>query len=415
MTSGSDRVPRQFRKFSAEEALEIFESREDNARPVTADDVTEVLGWSRRTVHNKLKELVEKDKLATRKVGARARVWWIPQLEESQEQDTSISSAPPGAPKPRQKETATSTGPETAEEVLEIIRDDLSARNEEQRMERSRAILSAYKYLQEHGEGDIKAAEIDDIKEHAYSKYPTERDADRQWDNYLREGLILLPGVEPSPGTSGIWYFIEPGNKVIEKIDSVGIASEIEEIEVKGDGEVAKRQRALLQLAYDYLKDRGSATKEDFERILPEYHAHYANFDVLWSYFLRDSLKRLDGVIAPPQGTGTWQYISPNLRQELNVEIEEPVRQYNKIKGEGEVADRQRQLLQLAYNHLKSEGSAKRSDFEEVLPDYTAHYSDFEGLWSYLLREGLESIPNVSKEASRGRYTTYRHGEPQDS
>jgi len=47
----TDRIP-------PEAALEAFDARDDVARPLTADDVMEVLDCSRRTAHNKLNALV---------------------------------------------------------------------------------------------------------------------------------------------------------------------------------------------------------------------------------------------------------------------------------------------------------------------------------------------------------------------
>lgn len=67
----ADRIP-------PEAVLEVFEARGDLARPVTAADVTDVLGIARRTAYNKLNRLVERDLLETRKVGARGRVFWQP-------------------------------------------------------------------------------------------------------------------------------------------------------------------------------------------------------------------------------------------------------------------------------------------------------------------------------------------------
>jgi hypothetical protein len=61
-----------------ETVLDVFELREDLARPVTAGDVVDELGIARRTAHNKLNRLVERGELDTRKVGARGRVWWRP-------------------------------------------------------------------------------------------------------------------------------------------------------------------------------------------------------------------------------------------------------------------------------------------------------------------------------------------------
>jgi hypothetical protein len=58
--------------------MDVFDAREDAARPVTAADVVDELGIARRTAHNKLNALVERGTLDTRKIGARGRVWWIP-------------------------------------------------------------------------------------------------------------------------------------------------------------------------------------------------------------------------------------------------------------------------------------------------------------------------------------------------
>ena len=62
-----------------ETVMDVFDARDDAARPVTATDVVEELGIARRTAHNKLNALVERGTLDTRKIGARGRVWWIPE------------------------------------------------------------------------------------------------------------------------------------------------------------------------------------------------------------------------------------------------------------------------------------------------------------------------------------------------
>jgi hypothetical protein len=61
-----------------ETVLEVFDARDDLARPVTAVDVVDELDIARRTAHNKLNRLVERGVLDTRKIGARGRVWWRP-------------------------------------------------------------------------------------------------------------------------------------------------------------------------------------------------------------------------------------------------------------------------------------------------------------------------------------------------
>jgi hypothetical protein len=80
----SDRIP-------PERVLEVFESRGDRARPLTASDVIDELGIARRTAHNKLNTLVERGALDTRKVGARGRVWWVP-IPRDTESDAELPS-----------------------------------------------------------------------------------------------------------------------------------------------------------------------------------------------------------------------------------------------------------------------------------------------------------------------------------
>lgn len=70
-----------------ETVLDVFDAREDTARPLTAGDVVDALGIARRTAHNKLNRLVDREILDTRKVGARGRVWWTPDRGDPDEFD----------------------------------------------------------------------------------------------------------------------------------------------------------------------------------------------------------------------------------------------------------------------------------------------------------------------------------------
>ena len=60
------------------EVLAVFERQERPGTPLTAPEVAEVLGCARRTAHEKLTRLAGDGTLATKKVGARGRVWWRP-------------------------------------------------------------------------------------------------------------------------------------------------------------------------------------------------------------------------------------------------------------------------------------------------------------------------------------------------
>jgi MarR-like DNA-binding transcriptional regulator SgrR of sgrS sRNA len=56
----------------------VFEARDDYAEPLTASEVADELGCSRRTALNKLHDLEEETDLTSKKAGGRSRVWWIP-------------------------------------------------------------------------------------------------------------------------------------------------------------------------------------------------------------------------------------------------------------------------------------------------------------------------------------------------
>jgi MarR-like DNA-binding transcriptional regulator SgrR of sgrS sRNA len=65
-------------EFGLAEVTAVFEERNDYAEPLTASEVADKLGCSRRTALNKLHELQDETDLTSKKVGGRSRVWWIP-------------------------------------------------------------------------------------------------------------------------------------------------------------------------------------------------------------------------------------------------------------------------------------------------------------------------------------------------
>jgi MarR-like DNA-binding transcriptional regulator SgrR of sgrS sRNA len=65
-------------EFGLQAVTAVFENRDDYAEPLTASEVADQLGCSRRTALNKLHELQDETDLTSKKVGGRSRVWWIP-------------------------------------------------------------------------------------------------------------------------------------------------------------------------------------------------------------------------------------------------------------------------------------------------------------------------------------------------
>jgi len=65
-------------EFELADVTSVFEARDDYAEPLTASEVADTLGCSRRTALNKLHRLEDQTDLQSKKVGGRSRVWWIP-------------------------------------------------------------------------------------------------------------------------------------------------------------------------------------------------------------------------------------------------------------------------------------------------------------------------------------------------
>lgn len=62
-----------------EDVLGVFDARDDPAEPLTAPEIADKLGCSRRTALKRLQELGDRGDLASKKVGGRSRVWWYAQ------------------------------------------------------------------------------------------------------------------------------------------------------------------------------------------------------------------------------------------------------------------------------------------------------------------------------------------------
>lgn len=61
-----------------EDVLGVFEARDDPSEPLTAPEIADALGVSRRTIYDKLDTLREQGEVTSKKVGGRSRVWWVP-------------------------------------------------------------------------------------------------------------------------------------------------------------------------------------------------------------------------------------------------------------------------------------------------------------------------------------------------
>lgn len=182
-----------------ETVMDVFDARDDAARPVTATDVVEELGIARRTAHNKLNALVERGTLDTRKIGARGRVWWIPEREdvdtfdaedlrgdatttladESDDTDAradAVDDATDGAADPPADAHGADTAPEEdALDAVDRVAESWEGTDDqlEARKAAARAVLD---YAREHGTVSKQEA-----KENIRPEYPVEGQNARTW------------------------------------------------------------------------------------------------------------------------------------------------------------------------------------------------------------------------------------------
>lgn len=70
-------------EYTLNDVLTIFNQRQDSCEPLTAQEVAEMLDCSRPKAYELLKQLAEENAIVSKKVGARAKVWWIPEDHET--------------------------------------------------------------------------------------------------------------------------------------------------------------------------------------------------------------------------------------------------------------------------------------------------------------------------------------------
>lgn len=174
-------------QIALEDVLAVFDNRADRARPLTANDVMETVGCSRRTAHDKLEALVEDGLLETRKVGARGRVWWVP-LRGSQGQlpDTTHD-------RPTDRPAS----------VEQRVRDLELPGSGPRLIDRQEAILAAYDYLRAH-----PSAKKSDFLEEVYPDHPAGFSTAEGWWNVVQPALKKLPQVDPPKERGHIWHFL---------------------------------------------------------------------------------------------------------------------------------------------------------------------------------------------------------------
>lgn len=174
-------------RITPEDVIAIFDERDDRARPLTANDVMDGLACSRRTAHDKLEALVEDGVLATRKIGSRGRVWWVPMTGPGMERtDHGVE---------------TSAGrPSSVEQLVQEMELPGSGPRLQDRQE---AILGAYDYLRRH-----PSAKKSDFLDEVYPDHQAGFSSAEGWWNVIQPALKELPQVDPPEERGHIWHFL---------------------------------------------------------------------------------------------------------------------------------------------------------------------------------------------------------------
>lgn len=170
-------------EFTLDAVEAVFRTRSDPTRPLTANDVMDELGCSRRTAHDKLNALVDEGVLSTRKIGARGRVWWVPFDELVVEATLARPARDPSV-------------------ELEIERADLPGADETLD-DRREALRAAYDYLSEHPN-----ASTTEFLEEVFPEYPAGYETADGWWADIKPALKELPNVDVAQDRDHTWHYI---------------------------------------------------------------------------------------------------------------------------------------------------------------------------------------------------------------
>jgi len=186
-------------RIEPDSVLEVFDERDDQAEPLTASDIVDRMDIARRTAHNKLNALTERGVLETKKVGARGRIWWIP--DNGQQNGHSRPSEQSGAGE-GSSSTDRTGGSSEREKAEKNLRDlDLAGSGEdyERRVE---SVLTMYDYLRENPGERISRSDFKGLLEGTDVGYASFQSF---WGNWVKKNksqgrtentLAQLPNVE---------------------------------------------------------------------------------------------------------------------------------------------------------------------------------------------------------------------------
>lgn len=200
------------KKVRTSELLEVFITRNDLFEPLTAAEVADEVGLSRRSTANRLRELADTSPpaLKTKKSGAKSRVWWpnadvwypdLPQLELRNIAVEDVQERLRGRDLDAPVEA-------DIEPLLKRTLRDIDIPGEgELLLARRDAVRDIFSHLAKEGKASRQElCELVNADEVGYES------VDSFWTNMIIRKRIMkeLPGVVP-PGEGGHYYRYLPG------------------------------------------------------------------------------------------------------------------------------------------------------------------------------------------------------------
>lgn len=197
---------------TAADVLAVFDERADPAEPLTATEVADRSGCSRRTALNRLHDLEDDGAVASKKVGGRARVWWVPRAGASAPTDEAdrVDSASDEPPEPAD-EPADHPGDvddaekpatdDTGDDLAGTVRAYLEENDHPPKTAHGRdAVVDVFRALREHG-----TMATTELKEQVYEGYTDKWSGARGMWNAIDRYLKDVPGIEK--GGYGEWAY----------------------------------------------------------------------------------------------------------------------------------------------------------------------------------------------------------------
>jgi len=192
-------------RIKSADVLGVFDRRDDRAEPLTAPELAESLNCSRRTALDRLTDLAEGDRLRSKQVGGRSRVYWTPIASGGVSEPSEASPAGGADTAPEtDSEGIDSAGPHVRAEAI-AAPDDLEAAIDATGLdaERRDAVRAMYALLSEQG-----TARKSDFTSEVYPDHPAGYGSPGGWWNKLgKESLASLPGVSKPAEGRPTWQF----------------------------------------------------------------------------------------------------------------------------------------------------------------------------------------------------------------